>query len=245
MRRFFICPVCVILLGLTAARPASAQQSLNLQIGVFVPTGSQSSNGTVISSRDVNDVLAGDIPFLDFTMKDFNGPTVNGEWLFGVGDKVEAGLGIGFYSRTVPSVYANVVNKNGTEIQQDLKLRVVPFTATVRFLPLGQKAGIVPYVGAGIGVFAWRYQETGQFVDFSDNSIFSGTFTGSGTTIGPVVLGGVRVPIDNWGIGGEIRYQHAKGDLPTDQGFAGGTSAHGPTIDLGGFNFLFSINFRF
>ena len=244
MRRFFTCSIFAVLLGFIAARPASAQQSLNLQIGGFVPTGSQTSDGTVINGRDTHDVLAGDIPFLDFTMKDFNGPTVNGEWLFGVADKIEAGLGIGFYSRTVPSVYADVVNQNGTEIEQDLKLRVVPFTATVRFLPLGQKAGVVPYIGAGIGVFAWRYEETGQFVD--GNTIFNGTFTGSGTTTGPVVLGGIRVPIDNWGIGGEIRYQHAKGTLPTDQGFADPVAgSNAPTIDLGGFNFLFTINIRF
>lgn len=239
MRRLFTSSVVLILFGGLAAAPASAQQLLNLQIGGFVPTGSQTAGGTVINDRANGDVLAANIPFLDFQMTDFNGPTINGEWLFGVGDNVEAGLGIGFYARTVPAVYADLVNSNGTEIEQDLKLRVVPFTATVRWLPIGRRAGFVPYVGAGVGVFSWRYQETGQFVDFTDNSIFSGTFTGSGSTVGPVVLGGVRVPISNWGIGGEIRYQHAKGDLPADQGFAG------TTIDLGGFNYVFSINFRF
>jgi len=239
MRRLFTCSFLLMLFGGLPAAPASAQQLLNLQIGGFVPTGSQTNGGTVINDRANGDVLAGDIPFLDFNLNDFNGPTVNGEWLFGVGDNVEAGLGIGFYSRTVPSVYANLVNADGTEIEQDLKLRVVPFTATVRWLPIGRKGGFVPYLGAGIGVFSWRYQETGQFVDTTDNSIFSGTFTGSGSTVGPVVLGGVRVPVGEWGIGGEIRYQHAKGDLPSDQGFAG------TTIDLGGFNYLFSINFKF
>ena len=239
MRRFFTGSAFVILLGFIFTPSAFAQQTLSLQIGGFVPRGSQTTDGTIINDRDVNDVLAADIPFLDFNLKDFNGPTVNGEWLFSVADNIEAGLGIGFYSRTVPSVYADVVNSDGTDIQQDLKLRVVPFTATVRWLPIGHRAGFVPYVGAGIGVFTWRYQETGQFVDTTDNSIFSGTFTGSGSTTGPVVLGGIRVPVDNWGIGGEIRYQHAKGNLPGDQGFAG------TTIDLSGFNYMFTINFKF
>jgi outer membrane protein W len=239
MRRIFTCSVLAVLLGLVLTPSAFAQQTLSLQIGGFVPRGSQTTDGTIINDRDVNDVLAADIPFLDFNLKDFNGPTFNGEWLFGVGDNIEAGLGIGYYSRTVPSVYANVVNSDGTDIQQDLKLRVVPFTATVRWLPMGRRGGVVPYLGAGLGVFSWRYQETGQFVDTTDNSIFSGTFTGSGSTTGPVVLGGVRIPIDNWGIGGEIRYQHAKGNLPGDQGFAG------TTIDLSGFNYMFTINFRF
>ncbi|HEY6211297.1 MAG TPA: hypothetical protein VIW45_03385 [Vicinamibacterales bacterium] len=238
MRRMLTISGVAVLFVFTTSS-AFAQSSLNLQIGGFVPNGSQTVGGTVINDRAAGDVLAADIPFLDFQKTDFNGPTVNGEWLIGVGNNIEAGLGVGFYSRTVPSVYADVVNSNGSEIEQDLKLRVVPFSATVRWLPTGQRSGFIPYLGAGIGVFAWRYQETGQFVDFRDNSIFSGTFTGSGSSVGPVILGGIRIPIDNWGLGGEVRYQHAKGDLPGDQGFAG------TTIDLGGFNILFTINVRF
>ena len=68
----------------------------------------------------------------------------------------------------MPSVYRDFVNTNGAEIAQDLKLRIVPFTATVRFLPIG-RGGVEPYVGGGLGVFNWRYSETGEFVDFSDN----------------------------------------------------------------------------
>jgi len=40
-------------------------------------------------------------------------------------------------------------------------------------------------------------------------------------------------------IGGEIRYQYAKGDLPLDQNFAG------DKIDLGGFSYLATVKLRF
>jgi len=239
MRRLTTSTIVAVLLGFISVSSASAQSSLNLQIGGFAPVGSQPNDGPVINNRTDGDVLASNIGFLDFRMSDFTGFTVNGEWLFAVTPNIEAGLGIGYYSKSVPSVYADVVNDNGTEIEQDLKLRVAPFSATIRWLPIGNRATIVPYVGAGLGVFMWRYEETGQFVDFRDNSIFSGTYSGSGAATGPVILGGVRVPVGNWGVGGEIRYQHAIADLPADQGFAG------PKIDLGGFNYLFSINVRF
>jgi len=239
MRRLTTSTIAAVLLGFISVSSASAQSSLNLQIGGFAPVGSQPNDGPVINNRTDGDVLASNIGFLDFRMSDFTGFTVNGEWLFAVTPNIEAGLGIGYYSKSVPSVYADVVNDNGTEIEQDLKLRVAPFSATIRWLPIGNRATIVPYVGAGLGVFMWRYEETGQFVDFRDNSIFSGTYSGSGAATGPVILGGVRVPVGNWGVGGEIRYQHAVADLPDDQGFAG------PKIDLGGFNYLFSINVRF
>ena len=84
-------------------------------------------------------------------------------------------------------------------------------------------------------MFNWRYSESGQFLA-TDESIFHGTFVGSGTATGPVILGGVRVPIGSWGVGGEIRYQSAKGDLPPDQDFSGSK------IDLGGFNYPFTFN---
>jgi hypothetical protein len=97
---------------------------------------------------------------------------------------------------------------------------------------------VQPYIGAGVGVFAWRYSETGEFID-SRNNIFVDSFKATGSATGPVVLGGVRLPIGSFGVGGEIRWQGAKADLPSDQGFAGSK------ISLGGFNYMFTMNFRF
>src|SRR5262249_41475173 len=127
-----------------------------------------------------------------------------------------------------------------TEIEQDLKLRVVPFTATIRFLPLGSHDALVPYVGVGVGVFNFRYSESGQFIG-TDGKVFSPDrpFVGSGSATSPVILGGLGVPIGHWGVGGEVRWQSAEGNLPSDQDFAGSK------IDLGGFNYLFTVNVRF
>ena len=124
------------------------------------------------------------------------------------------------------------------EVVSHLKLRIVPFTATFRWLPVGHNAPIQPYVGGGVGVFGWRYSESGEFVDSSDRSIFTGNFEGSGAAVGPVVLGGVRVPIGRTALGFEARYQHAKGELPRDQEFSG-------SENLGGMNYLFTFNIRF
>ena len=117
-----------------------------------------------------NDVLVNNLNFLAFNIKDFNGPTFGGEWLVGLGNNFEGGLGVGFMTRTVPTVYLDFVNTNGAEIEQDLKLRVVPFTATVRFLPLGHGNGIEPYIGAGVGVFNYRYAKAGSSSRPTDRS---------------------------------------------------------------------------
>lgn len=208
------------------------RQAVGVTVGGFFLRGED--------ARVKGDVLFADRDSLAFAIKDFNGPTITGEWLVGLGQFLEAGVSAGYYQRAVPSVYSGTVNANGSEIEQALKLRVVPFTATVRFLPIGH-ASVEPYVGAGIGAFRWRYSEAGHFVDFRDNSIFRDTFVANGTAYGPVVVGGVRIPFgDMWDVGGEVRYQKAEGDTkPAESGLLG------DKIDLGGWNAAVTFHVRF
>ena len=64
-------------------------------------------------------------------------------------------------------------------------------------------------------------------------------FVGSGSSTGPLVLGGVRVPVGSVDLGAEVRHQSGEGKLnPND--FAGATK-----IDLGGFSYLATVNIRF
>jgi len=226
---------CALVLVVGAALkpvPAAAQQSINFSFGGFSPRAED--------SRDRNDVLVQDRSFLDFNVGDLTGATVSGEWLIGLGDNFDAGLGVGFYQRsTVAADRFNEFANTGDPILADLKLRVVPFNATFRWLPLGRRSGFVPYVGAGIGVFGWRYSESGDFVASDNVTIIHGNFVGSGSATGPVILGGVRVPVGSWTVGGELKYQAAEGTLPTDQSFAGSK------IDLGGFTYAFTFGVRF
>ena len=222
--------IALVVLGFVGTPSASAQQQMVFSIGGFSPRAED--------ARAKGDVLVNNLDFLAFNIKDFSGPLFGAEYLAGLGNNFDAGLGIGLYQRTVPTVYNEFTNSNGSEIEQDLKLRVVPFTATVRWLPLGHHNGVEPYIGAGVGVFNYRYSESGQFLA-TDRSIFRGTFVGSGTATGPVILGGIRVPVGSWGVGGELRYQSAEGKLPADQDFAGSK------IDLGGLAYSFTINVRF
>jgi hypothetical protein len=229
--------IIAVVVGVFLSPPVSAQQTVNVFVGGFVPRS--------FSSRDVDDVLFRDYylnsgGFLVFSPSDFRGATVGGEYLAGLGDRFDAGLSIGYYSRTAPAFDADFTHPDGSDVESRLALRVVPITATFRYLPLGHHDAIEPYIGAGVGILRWRYTESGDFVDTTNNNnIFTGTFSGSGTEVGPVILGGVRVPIGSARIGGEIRYQSAKGKLPSDQGFLGST------VDLGGFNYLFTFGVRF
>jgi len=212
------------------ATPASAQQSLSLQVGAFTPRGED--------ARVQGDVLVTNRQYLVFDIKDFHAMTVAGDWAVSLGDYFEAGAGFGFYQRTVPTIYADWVNADGREIEQDLTLRIMPLTAIVKILPLGSKRAFQPYVGGGLGVYFWRYSETGEFVDFADGSIFSDSFVESGTSVGPVAVFGLRGRVSEQAtIGVEARLQWGQGNLSQD--------FLSDKIDLGGYNILATFGYRF
>jgi hypothetical protein len=234
MRRSLVVPGLALMAALSLPATASAQQSFSLYVGGFFPRS--------LDARSDNDVLLenqfnGDYALL-FDLDEFHGATIGAEWLAAIGDRVEAGFGVGYYGQAVDSEYASFEEDDGTLIEQDLRLRVAPLSATVRLVPTGRDSAIQPYFGAGIAVFAWRYSETGEFIDTFDDSVFTDRFVGSGATVGPVLLGGLRFPVGAWDIGGELRYQRAEGELPEDEFL-------GDTIDLGGMNYLVTFNLRF
>jgi hypothetical protein len=216
---------------LAAADAASAQQAVNFSIGYFTILGED--------ARVDGDVLVENRDLFLFDFDDFNTVSLGGEWLIPIGEYLEASAGLAFTSRGVPTIYDQFVRPDGSEIEQELKLRIIPITGTLRVLPLGRHAAVQPYVGGGIGIFNWRYSETGDFINFvaPGRPIFRDSFVADGFSVGPVAVFGARVPVGNLAIGGEIRYQKAEGDLDDD--------FLGPKIDLGGWHYLGTVAIRF
>ena len=105
MSKLFQGAFAVALLLLTGAATAHAQisrvdsgrQAIGLNLGYFAVRG--------LDSRVEDDVLFQDLSqgdySLAFDVKDFNGATIGGEYLVGVSDYLELGLGVGFYQKTV------------------------------------------------------------------------------------------------------------------------------------------------
>jgi hypothetical protein len=223
----------VLALGLAAPASAQVVHSVGIGAGLFAPRG--------IDSRHADDVLVENLNSLAFDIKDFRGAQVNGEWNMTFSERVELSFGAGYYSRSTPSVYADFINKNGSEIEQDLRLRIIPVSAVVRFLPVGRAGQFQPYLGGGVSVLQWRYSEVGEFVDFNDNyAVFRDRYIASGTTVAPVLLGGLRLPLggDLYALNTELRYQFGTGDL-------GNNGFTTEKIDLGGLHFTVGFMVRF
>jgi len=235
MRRLLLLVTSAVVLGCLWPASSQAQQSINVYGGGFVLNGYDSR----VDNGFSDDVLVNNYNFLNYDLNDFHSGTFGGEYLVGLGDIFEAGLGIGYYQKSVTAVDADFVDLSGNPVFAELRLRIVPMTATFRVLPFGRRGPMVPYFGAGVAILQWNYRESGEFVDASDQTIFPAEYTGNGTAVGPIFLGGLRVPIGVFDVGGEIRYQHAEGDLPFDQDFSGSK------IDLGGWSYLATFNIKF
>jgi hypothetical protein len=230
--RFAWTVASVLTVSLFCADVASAQQTLNFNLGKFFVRGED--------ARVEGDVLVENLDTFVFDIEDFSGLSVGAEWLIPIGEFLEAGAGIQFSSKTVDSIYDEFVRPDGSEIEQEIKLRVVPISGTLRVLPLGRSNAFQPYVGGGIALYNWRYVETGDFIDFSLSGlpVFRESYVASDNDIGAVAVFGARYAADRFTVGGELRYQKAEGDLDTDDFF-------GPKIDLGGFHLSATFGVRF
>jgi hypothetical protein len=192
-----------------SAQPAAAQQTLNFTFGYFAVRGEDAR----VEGDILNEHLGAEASLV-YDVQDFNSASFGGEWLVPLSGYIEAGAGVSFTRQTVPSVYEDFIDADGSEIEQDLRLRRVPVDLTMRVMPLGQQSSVQPYFGAGISIVSWRYSESGEFVDFTrGNAIFRDQIVASGTETGPVVLGGVRFAGDSLSAGAEVRYYSAEGEL--------------------------------
>ncbi len=230
-RSFIFIVAAALAAVLLAPHAALAQQSLVLNVGHFAARG--------VDARIDDDVLLANLDQFAFAPTDLNSVTFGGEWAIGLGDHLEAGVGVGYLRGSAPSTYIDFVDDDGAEIRQDFTLEMAPITGMLRLFPFGDTV-VRPYVGAGIGLFVWRYREVGEFIDFYDYSILRDRFVAGGADVGGVVLGGLRVPLgDRLAAGVEVQYQRATGRLDLDDEFLA------DRIDLGGLTTRFTFRIEF
>ena len=241
-RRIAVAALAAASMFVATPQTARADSLLGVHVGGFFLKG--------LGSRDINeDVLRQNVDFLTYACSSddpihcFNGFTISGEYLFGFGDWIEAGVSIGYYSKKATAVYRDYTDVDGTEIVNDTTVRNVPVAVTVRAFPIGRTTPVQPYVGGGVAFQRWGYKEEGEFIDFTPGGglpIFRGEFEDDGTAVGATILAGVRAPLgDRFFVGGEFRWTSGKGELDPELNFAG------TKLDLGGWNAMAGFHVKF
>jgi len=183
---------------------------------------------------------------------DFDDLTFGLTYVFGLNNNLEIGFNADFYDATSRSEYRDFVDSVGFSILHDTRLELVPLTVDVRFLPGGRYAyrgsvgqhrllKPVPYLGLGMGLQIWEYEEVGDFLDFSVDppEIFPGRFVDSGVTLEVHGLAGIELPVAHSAtLLFEVRYSWAEEELSGDFSGLG-------TLDLSGASLYGGFSVRF
>jgi opacity protein-like surface antigen len=238
--------VLSVALLLLVVRPCSAQ-SPDFLFGQ--PRGMVSIRGGLMTPRAGSDLFTFVSNQLTVERKDFNAPAVGFDVDASITPRLTAVAGLDFSRSKTASEYRNFVDNNRLPITQTTALRETNISGGLKFAltPRGREisphawipAGVTPYVGAGAGMMRYTFSQTGDFVDFTDSSVFTHLYSSSGWSPSAHVFGGVDVKAARHVyFTGEARYLWSHSDLSSDfSGF--------DPIDLAGFRMTGGIRYMF
>jgi outer membrane protein W len=143
----------------------------------------------------------------------------------------------GYYEKTHYSQYSEYEYDDGTPIFQNLSLEILSLELDLKIYPIGHQRYFCPFIGAGVGIYHWKYEQWGEFINFDDDTVEEGYADTSTYTPGFNVKGGFTFRIRrSVGISFEAKYQYLKGELSSFfEGF--------DKLDLNGVLFNLGINF--
>lgn len=183
--------------------------------------------------------------------RDFDAPYLGGELSVRVSDRVDVGFGVGYQGASTISEYWDYEGTDGLPIEQITELQLIPVVVSGKYFlaSRGRSIGrfawipnrVVPYVGAGVGLMSYRFEQTGEFVDESDPGlpIYQDRLTSDRSTFMARGAAGVNLALGRqFVLNGEARYNYAR--APLDQDFSGFGD-----IDLNGLQLVAGVAIRF
>lgn len=189
----------------------------------------------------------------DFTLerRDFDSPYLGGELGVRVNEQWDVALGVGYQSASTVSEYRDFVGTDDLPIEQVTTFRLVPLVVSGKYYlkPRGRSIGrfawipetVVPYLGAGVGLMSYRFEQDGEFVDESDPGlpIFRDRLTTDRNTFLARAAAGLDFAVsERFVLSGEARYHYARGSLDNDFSRFG-------DIDLDGLQLVAGVSVRF
>ena len=198
-------------------------QVFRIDIGQFEPDG--------------NSDYWDDVEF-DFTsdVSDFEDVVIGLEWIKFLSDRLGFSVGGTFYEANDTSEYRRFEDQFGGGIFHTTELEVTSFTIGLVVNLTQRDQPIVPYVGVGGGLWAWRLNEYGDFIDFGTNDldVFSDFFEDEGDAFGYYWRAGIEVPLaPNWAVYAEGRWTDVDDDLGRDFEGLGSLDLSGTSASAG------------
>jgi hypothetical protein len=238
-------PLALLLLAALAS-PARAQ---NPDFLFGKPKGTIAFHSGWFYARAGSDLFSFVQDQLTVDKKDFNAPAIGVDVDVPIKGRLSAVAGFDFTRSSTNSEYRNFVDNNRLPITQSTQLQEVNLSYGLKYslTPPGREISthawipstVTPYVGAGAGALWYKFFQTGDFVDFTDFSVFPKTYDSRGWAPSANVFGGVDVKVlKRLYVNGEARYLFSKANLDrTFTGFA--------PIDLTGMKVTAGLRYMF
>jgi hypothetical protein len=191
------------------------------------PDGSVGIRGSWLFARAGSDWYDFVTRQLTLDHEDFNAPAFGADVGIALAPRLDVVIGFDFSQARSSSEYRDFVDNFRLPIEQQTRLREVNLSGSLRYAltERGREIGrfawvprtVVPYAGAGGGMLWFDMRQTGDWVDFQDNSIFTDVFVARGWTPSAHVLGGVDIKVfRRLYLNLDARYLWAAGDLGSD-----------------------------
>lgn len=202
----------------------AGDNALRLRIGLFTPDGESDY------WLDNQAVFGGDIENLEDL-------ALGVDFRFALGSRLGLLISGDFYEGDDDLAYLDFVDSRGADIVHNTNLDVSALTAGLVFNLTPPGARVVPYLGAGGGLYFWTLTERGDFIDFGDPlgpTIFTGTFEDDGQAVGWYLLGGLEIPLGiRWSLFAEGRWHSVEDRLSGDFAGLGDLDLSGRQISAG------------
>ena len=170
------------LLALGAIAPLHAQSSGD-GFMFHAPEGRLTIRAGYDHANARSDVFDQSVDLLTLKRGDFSGVTLGGEAAMSLGSRFDISADLSFSHKSKDSEYRYLVDNNDLPIEQNTTFDRVPLSANARFYLVepGRSIGklawipskVVPWVGGGAGFMWYRFHQTGDFVDYQNNNVFT------------------------------------------------------------------------
>lgn len=219
----------------------------------------------LFNPRTQSDLWEDEFYFMDFTKSNFLNTNFGFSYEYFITREISMTIGLDSYHKSKVGNYLDYVGYTiGSEDwaypsdyygdfipAHSFNVTITPIQLSLKLTPMGRKAGIIPYIGGGVGLYLWTVRIQGDWIDLDDEYIdidegvsvypiyFADAREENKLNFGYHAFGGVMVPFANrLTFEVEFKYNFAKGDLTEAfEGFE--------PFDLSGYQISLGVNYWF
>jgi hypothetical protein len=256
--------LAIIAAGFLLLVPSLAfSDSISIRLGFYLPRALTNS----YLNTHPDSLWTIELDQMSFAPKDYNGGIIGISYDYFASKNISLALSVDGYNKSNFGFYNDWVLNTltegdfafpfefylGNDILHSFRVSITPVELSLKLLPLGRRAKIIPYVGGGASMVFYGVRMFGDMVNFSDAFIYPDPDLGDvtiypvesvnsrdrGTAFGWHAFGGIQVPIGfRATIEAEVRYRAAKGQL-------GGLFQGFDDLELGGLALTAGISYWF